>query len=313
MPTDNVVAAGSNRGRVFENPQSLPPRLGKFAWRVLRRFSANNGLLLASAVGYNFALSMVPLFALVLIVLSHVLAEDKLLEIVSTQVRLLVPGEPQATHATLRSLFEQRQRVGLISLIAMLVFSSLAFRILEGAIHAIFHRHRPQEKRVAWVSAILPFAFTLTILLALVGVTTLIAMLDHFANGIALSWLLSIGAYAGLIAVFFAFYRLIPVGSVSTRRALAGAFVASSLWEIVRRLMQWYFANLSLVGVLYGSLSTVVVILLSMEVAAVIVLLGAQVIAELETSSDAGLAWHEEPPAPSPSTAGPLPTPEAQP
>jgi YihY family inner membrane protein len=294
---------------VLEAPQTLLPHVGRFALRVVRRFQKNNGILLASAVGYNFALSMVPLFALVLIALSHFLAEEQLLEIVSTQVRLLVPGEPEATRETLRSLFVQRHGVGLISLGAMLVFSSLAFRMLEGAILTIFHRHRPRERRTVLVSVILPFAFTLAIMLALIGVTTVIAMIDIHGEAMGLpasSTLLTLAAYGGLVAVFFAFYRLIPIGKISSKRALAGAFVAGSLWEVVRRLMQWYFTSLSLVGVLYGSLSTVVVILLSMEVAAVIVLLGAQVIAELEVSSAAGVPWHVEPePRATPSPAPP--------
>jgi uncharacterized BrkB/YihY/UPF0761 family membrane protein len=60
--------------------------------------------------------------------------------------------------------------------------------------------------------------------------------------------------------------------------------------------MVYFFANLSMVNVLYGSLATVVVVLLSLEVVFIILLLGAQVIAELEASSAAGMRWYERPP-----------------
>jgi membrane protein len=46
--------------------------------------------------------------------------------------------------------------------------------------------------------------------------------------------------------------------------------------------MAWYFGTLSQVSVVYGSLTTAIVVLLSMEVAATLLLLGAQVIAEYE-------------------------------
>ncbi|MGH8509782.1 MAG: hypothetical protein ACREVH_13870 [Gammaproteobacteria bacterium] len=39
----------------------------RFAIRVLARFRANQGFLLASAVAYNTLLSLVPMFALILV------------------------------------------------------------------------------------------------------------------------------------------------------------------------------------------------------------------------------------------------------
>jgi membrane protein len=54
------------------------------------------------------------------------------------------------------------------------------------------------------------------------------------------------------------------------------------LWEITRRVLVWYFRVLSMVNVIYGSIATTVVALLSIEVAVLILLFGAQVIAELE-------------------------------
>jgi len=44
----------------------------------------------------------------------------------------------------------------------------------------------------------------------------------------------------------------------------------------------WYYSRLSRVNVIYGSLATTVVALLSIEVAVIILLLGAQVISEAD-------------------------------
>jgi membrane protein len=49
-----------------------------------------------------------------------------------------------------------------------------------------------------------------------------------------------------------------------------------------RRVLVWYFARLSMVNVIYGSLATVVIVLLTLESAAVILLLGAQLVAQVE-------------------------------
>jgi len=50
-------------------------------------------------------------------------------------------------------------------------------------------------------------------------------------------------------------------------------------------VLVWYYSVLSMINLIYGSFATVVVALLSIEAVALILLLGAQVIAELERKS----------------------------
>ena len=66
------------------------------------------------------------------------------------------------------------------------------------------------------------------------------------------------------------------------RRLRGGGLSATVLWEITRRVLIWYYSTLSLVNLIYGSFAAAVVTLLSIEVAAVILLFCAQVIAELD-------------------------------
>jgi len=66
------------------------------------------------------------------------------------------------------------------------------------------------------------------------------------------------------------------------RSALLGGVTAALLWEATRHALLWYFTTVSKVNVVYGSLTTAIVVLLSLEIAATLVLFGAQVIAEYE-------------------------------
>jgi membrane protein len=81
-------------------------------------------------------------------------------------------------------------------------------------------------------------------------------------------------------------YLVMPVVRITFRHALIGGIAATILWEITRRVLVWYYAVLSSVNLLYGSIATLVVALLSVEAIALILLLGAQVIAELECKTD---------------------------
>ena len=86
----------------------------------------------------------------------------------------------------------------------------------------------------------------------------------------------------GEILVLTSIYLVMPVGRPSWRHALVGAVTATALWEITRHILVWYFGTLSQISVVYGSLTTSIVVLLSLEIAATLLLLGAQVIAEYE-------------------------------
>jgi len=73
-----------------------------------------------------------------------------------------------------------------------------------------------------------------------------------------------------------------PKGNITPKHALVAAVTVGILWEVTRHVLVWYFSTMSVVGVVYGSLATTIIGLLSLEIAAILLLLGAQVIAEYE-------------------------------
>lgn len=280
----------------------------RFAHRVIRDFRLNHGILLAGGVGYNILLSVIPLFAVLAVVLSHVVSEERLLEVIAAQARLMTPGQAELVTETVRTLLKDPQLVGWAGFAVMLFFSSLAFRMLDEAMAVIFHRHpRPLGGRKVWFSLVLPYLYVLVLGAALLVLTGLVAMMDamaghdptvlgvHLPLTAAARIMLWASGFLGVALLFASIYKVLPVVPIHPLRALAGGLVAAALWEVSRRTLGWWFANVSVVNVVYGSLGTVVVLLLSLEVAAVILLLGAQVIAELERSARAGVPWYLDP------------------
>jgi YihY family inner membrane protein len=86
----------------------------------------------------------------------------------------------------------------------------------------------------------------------------------------------------GLMLMLTALYIVLPVGQVAFRHALIGGAAATLSWEVIRHALVWYFARLSMVNLVYGSLATAIIVLLTLEAAALILLFGAEVIAEME-------------------------------
>ena len=110
---------------------SLFKRLGPFALAVIKQFRANQGFLLAGAVAYYTLLSLVPLLILVLLALSHVVDEERLLVTLRTLLEFVVPGQADALVGELHNFFTHREVVGSVLLLTMLFFSALAFTVLE--------------------------------------------------------------------------------------------------------------------------------------------------------------------------------------
>jgi membrane protein len=79
-----------------------------------------------------------------------------------------------------------------------------------------------------------------------------------------------------------AIYLVMPGGRLSWRHALIGGVAAGLLWELTRHALVWYYSTLSQIQTVYGSLTTAIATLLSVEIAALVLLLGAQVISEYE-------------------------------
>jgi len=100
---------------------------------------------------------------------------------------------------------------------------------------------------------------------------------------------------SGEVLVLTSIYFVMPVGRLAWRHALIGGVAATVLWEISRHVLVWYFNTLSQVRTVYGSLTTAIVVLLSLEIAAIVLLFGAQVIAEYERISTEPIAKKPEP------------------
>lgn len=269
-----------------------------FALRTLRAFRANQGLLLAGAVAYYALLSIVPLLILTVIVLSHVVDQVELLRTVGRYLEWLVPGQSDAVVAELARFLAHGDIIGWVLLATMLFFSSLAFTVLENAMSVIFHHRVAIRRRRFLVSAVIPYGYILSLGMGLLLVTlvagSLQAMGQERVEFLGRSWsmgglsglLLYLLGLAGEVFVLTSIYLVMPVGRLSLRHALLGAVTAALLWELSRHVLVWYFATLSQISTVYGSLTTAIVVLLSLELAATLLLLGAQVIAEYERLGD---------------------------
>lgn len=278
-----------------------------FALRVLKAFRANQGLLLAGAVAYYTLLSIVPLLILIVIALSHVIDQNELLSTLGRYLEWLVPGQSKAMIRELATFLANRDVLGPVLAVTMVFFSSLAFTVLENAMSVIFLHRVAIRRRHFVISALIPYCYILFLGAGLLLVTLVSGSFQAIGRESVLflgrEWslvglsgaLLYLLGVLGEILVLTSIYLVMPVGHPSWRHALVGGVTATLLWEITRHVLLWYFATLSQVAVVYGSLTTAIAVLLSLEIGATVLLMGAQVIAEYERL---GTGNSEKPPVP---------------
>ncbi len=265
-----------------------------FAWRVLCGFKANQGLLLAGAVAYYALLSIVPLLILSVIALSHLIPEHELLATIGRYLAWLVPSQSGAVVTELKGFLDHKDVVSWVLFGTMLFFSSLAFAVLENALSVIFTHRIANKNRSFIATLLLPYVYVLCLAVGLLLVTLVAGGLEELGQRsidfLGRSWsldkfsrvLLYLLGLGGEVVLLTSIYVVMPKGRLDVRHALFGAAAAVLLWEITRHVLVWYFTTLSQVGVVYGSMTTTIVVLLSLELGATLVLLGAQVIAEFE-------------------------------
>ena len=265
-----------------------------FTRQVLKAFKANQGLILAGAVAYYALLSLIPLLILIVIVLSHIVDADGLFVALGMYLEFVVPGQSEALVGELKTFLSHREVVGGVLLVSMIFFSALAFTVLENAMSVIFfHRVKIRRRRFI-VSAMMPYLFILFLGTGLLIVTIVSGALTRlgtqsivwFGDVVSLEYtstaLLYLSGVVGEILLLTAIYLVMPVGRLSFRHALIGGVTAALLWEVTRHLLVFYYETMAQIQIVYGSLTTAIAALLSVEIAAIVLLLGAQVISEYE-------------------------------
>ena len=266
----------------------------RFTIQVFSGFRANQGFLLAGAVAYYTLLSLMPMLALIMILLSQLVEPQLLLDTLREYLGMVAPVQASSLLEQVSAFLHNWKLVGMLGLAMLVLFSSFAFTTLENAMSVIFFHRVAIHRRHFLVSAIIPYCYILFLALGLFLVSTVSGILnsmdDQSFTVLGQTWSLTghppgifyaLGL-VGEILLLSSLYLVMPIGKLALHHALIGGITATVLWELTRHFMVWYFSTLSIVNVVYGTFATAVIILLSLEAAALILLFGAQVISEYE-------------------------------
>jgi membrane protein len=303
-------------GRIKAEPPVRPQPLTRlsaarqFIGRVWSMLAEDDVMFLASGVSFNLLLAVVP-FVLLLISVSTFFLGNTPDEAADTAVAFLdrlLPttwSEGQSVRATVREIARVSGSVTLYSTIGFLWFSTRVFSSMRSVFQKTFDV--PNERGILHGKA-----FDLVCsLFAAIGITAYGSLSAYLivATTRGASVLERLGvrndimgpleyafgrlvAFALVVLLCFAVYRLIPNRPIPSRTAWVGSITTSVLFEIARIGFSMYVAQFALGSFYTGALATLVVITLWTYYASLIFILGAEVAQAVE------LRHHSRPVAP---------------
>jgi len=198
---------------------------------------------------------LVPLLIVSVIALSRFTDQAALLRAVGRYLEWLLPGQSGAIIAELSNFLTHADVLGPVLLVTMVFFSSLAFTVLESAMAVIFHHRKADHSRHFLISVVMPYIYILCLCIGLLLVTLVsgalqvigeerIELLGHSwsLSGVSGALLYLLGL-AGEIFMLTSLYLVMPVGRLRLRHALLGGVTAALLWEVTRRVLVLFGAQ----------------------------------------------------------------------
>ncbi len=269
---------------------TAPHWLWAFSRYAARRFIRDRCLTAAAALSYTTLVSLVPLVAIALTVLSvFPLFAEAREQILGALFRNFVPEVGSEIEWWFRQFADTAVRTTAIGVLALAVTVILLLATIEDQLHSIW---RAETSR-PWLQRGLAYWAVLTLgPLLLAASFSLPSYFDIAARntGIDPSAIFNRPAWHGLVKllpfaletlVLTLLFELIPNCSVRWREAFVGAIVAAALIEGLKAGFTYYIGYFSSYRAVYGALAVIPIFLLWQYVIWSVVLFGAVVAAAL--------------------------------
>ena len=287
----------SKSPRAQERSESLRMKAAG-GWDILAdsfsNYSSNGDANQAAAVAFYTILSAIPLFILTIIVAGYIFISYPHIQTdIIDAIRGFNPYFSEKLMEQLGQIESKSKLLGWVGVLGLVWLSAAIFNSLEMALNIIFHS---QKKRNYFVSKLL--AISMIPMGWIVGASSvaisyvaalLVAQPVEISGGIDISLTAMSGAflryvvpYAISVIFFYFVYRVIPTVKIRSSVLLAGSALFALLMEIAKQFFTWYISNYTSYGVIFGSLETVVILVIWVFYVALIFLFCAELMSSYQ-------------------------------
>lgn len=253
---------------------------------AVSRFVAVDGPFLAAGLAFSFLVCLIPLVLLGVAAVGFVLSGEQAAHEVVGQLARNFPVYRREIARALLALVETRRISGLVGTVALVLFSTQLFSAARLVMHRVFGIRAKEFLRNLARDAGMVLLLSLFLFLGTVA-SWLVAWFQGFVlepAGVSRQWIHA--AWVGLsltisTTMLYLCYRYLPRRRVRGGAALAGAVIASVLWEVAKRLFHFYVRSIA-VYEMYGSFAVLIAFVMFVYYTCVVFVLGACFVAGLE-------------------------------
>ena len=267
-------------------------RFSVLSWRVFKELGDDDATHLAAGVAYYAMFGLFPLILAVLAIGGVLLNTTERQENFVNFVTDNLPGSKGFVEDNLREVIRYRSALGIAAIAGLLWSASAGMGAVARGVNRAWDVHRNRPFYVAKpLQIMMALAVGVLFLLSTFLTSAIEVITDPRRNwslpgqdilldmGIA-NLALRIAPLLINMAIFLLLYYFAPNCKTYWRYVWPGALVAAILFEIAKGIFIWYLDNLATYDQVYGSVTSVMSLLLWMWVSALILILGAEISSE---------------------------------
>ena len=256
------------------------------SWRAINDFLGKNGPQLSAAISYYTLFSLFPLIVAIISGLSFLLGQESIDEL-ANRVAQQSPVSEETISEIITSAFNSRNIAGIVGILGLLWAGTAVFGSIRKGINATWGITRPRsflkERLIDITFMVVAAVLMLISIFSTAILTYLMEILEFitretYVDG-ALLWERLASALPPTLSfiVFFAIYWLLPNTNVKITEPLPGAIFATTGFEILKNVFVWFIGNSSIYSTIYGSVGSIVVLLVWVYVSSIILLFGSTI------------------------------------
>ena len=260
------------------------------ATRTIRELSDDDATHMAAGVAYYAILSLFPmtvgLIALFSLVLESGGVRTQLLDFFQTYL----PGSAGALETNIQAVGKVRGVLGFLSVVGLFWTASTVFGAISRAVNRAWDIHRDPPFYLAKLRH-LGMALSVGILFLMsLSTTTAVQLLGEvdlpevgqlsFLENYSISMLTRPLPFLFTLSIFFLIYKFVPNTPTRWRYIWLGALLAAVAFEVSKSLFVFYLEHLADYEKVYGSLGSVVALLVWTYLSAFIMIVGAEISSE---------------------------------
>jgi membrane protein len=260
----------------------------RLAERTFLELTEHQATVSAAAIAYYVILSLFPLLLGLVSVLGFFLPYASVRQEVSDTLKQVLPGSSELVQQTLDNVVAMRGTAGITSLLLLLWSGSGLFGAIGRAIDRAWN---VRTRRHFVILKLRDFAMIVgagVLFLFSTSLSTVAHFFDRLARA-ASFWVLAVGGRAvGFVltfALFMLIYKFMPNTRTYWRWTWPGGLVVTAFFQGGTYVFVFYLANFANYQSVYGSLGSVIVLLLWIYLSAIVVIFGAELNSELQRMS----------------------------